>query len=578
MPEGMRSVRPVVAVGVALLLLGLASRGRVQAQSAEHPLEPPFTSSPRETLHTFLASSEEMWALVRDEGLGERSDEGLQKLLELDRRAKGTLDLSKVAPEARKATADDAGVYLYEVLTRIELPPLEEVPGDNEIEGDPRLDRWTIPHTEIAVHRVAEGPRKGEFLFAPETVARVQEFYERTRDLPYRREPPMEHVSSFLEVYGGWHVPISYVDALPAWMRSVTWGQALWKWIVLVAALLSTLALVFGVFRVSRRRGRPRSAKRYLANLAVPALLFVAAVFALPRLSEEILLIGNVAKSLNLAATAIAYLTLAWIAWTLVLAAGEVILRTPRIGAESLDASLIRLTARLIAIGVATVLISQGATAIGLPLMGLVASLSIGGLAVALAAQDTLRNLLGSLMIFIDQPYKVGERIVAGAHDGVVEQIGLRSTRIRQLDGHLTSIPNEKMATMEIENIERREHIRRKTKLRIAIGTSREKLQQALATVRDVLKDHEGMPADRPPRVYFEEFNPDSLSIVIFYWYEPPDYWAFCDFGERINLEIVRRFAEAGIKLAPPTSMTQITNEAGEPLELTPSSAGGDES
>ena len=54
----------------------------------------------------------------------------------------------------------------------------------------------------------------------------MKEFYERTRDLPYRREPPMEHVSSFLEVYGGWHVPISYVDALPAWMRSVAWGQA----------------------------------------------------------------------------------------------------------------------------------------------------------------------------------------------------------------------------------------------------------------------------------------------------------------------------------------------------------------
>jgi MscS family membrane protein len=79
------------------------------------------------------------------------------------------------------------------------------------------------------------------------------------------------------------------------------------------------------------------------------------------------------------------------------------------------------------------------------------------------------------------------------------------------------------------------------------------------------------MPADRPPRVYFEEFNPDSLSIVVFYWYEPPDYWAFCDFSERINLEIVRRFAEAVVKLAPPTSMTQLTNEAGDPLEINPS-------
>ena len=67
------------------------------------------------------------------------------------------------------------------------------------------------------------------------------------------------------------------------------------------------------------------------------------------------------------------------------------------------------------------------------------------------------------------------------------------------------------MATMDIENVERRQYIRRKTNLRIAIGTSREKIEQAVALVGDALRDHEGMPADRPPRVYFHEFDPDSL-------------------------------------------------------------------
>ena len=120
----------------------------------------------------------------------------------------------------------------------------------------------------------------------------------------------------------------------------------------------------------------------------------------------------------------------------------------------------------------------RGQLQLGSPLVGLVASVSIGGLAVALAAQDTLKNLLGSLMIFIDQPYQ-GRRADRRWEltMGSSRPIGLRSTRIRQLDGHLTAIPNEKMATMEIENVERREHIRRKTKLRIATGTSREKLR-----------------------------------------------------------------------------------------------------
>jgi MscS family membrane protein len=556
-----------ILVVAAFAVLGAALPRSAFAQSTEHPLEPAVTSSPRETFHTFLTLQEQMWALVRDEGEGQRSDEGFQKLMELDARSKRTLDLSEVAPEARRETANDAVVYLYEVLTRIELPPIEEIPGDDEIEANSELDRWTLPHTEITVHRVAEGPREGEYLFSPETVERAEEFYERTKHLPYRLQPPIENVSEFLETYGGWNVPIAWVDALPASMRKIAGGQALWKWIVLLSSVFLFLALLFAVSRFTRRKGRPRSARQYVSRLTVPALLLLASVFGLPALSEEILLTGDVAKFLNLAVTAIGYLSLAWIVSTLILAAAEALVSRPRVAAESLDASLIRLTARLIAIGAVVVLVFQGATAIGIPLVGLVASVSIGGLAVALAAQDTLKSLLGSLMIFIDKPYRVGERIIAGGHDGVVEQIGLRSTRIRRLDGNLTAIPNEKMAAMDIENVERRQSIRRKTQLRIAMGTPRKKVQEALAIVKEILKDHEGMPADQPPRVYFEEFNPDSLSIVVFYWYEPPDYWAFLDFSERINLEIVRRFTEAGIELAPPTSKTQLIGDTGDAPE-----------
>lgn len=577
MREGIRPVNPALVAGVALLLLGWGSSAWADVPRAEHPLEPAVTSSPRETFQTFLTSQESMWALVRDEGAGERSDEGFYKLMELDARSKRTLDLSGIAPEARRETANDAIVYLYEILMRIELPPLDEIPGDADIEDGFALDRWTLPHTEITVHRVADGPREGEYLFSPETVKRAGEFYERTKQLPYRREPPIANVNEFLEVYGGWAIPLAWVDALPGWMRNIVWGQAVWKWVMLLGAVLALLALVLSAYRFTRRKGRPRSAGQYLSKLAVPGLLLVACVWAFPRLFVDIQLVGDVAKYVNLTATAIAYLSLAWAVWILILAAGEALVSRPRIRAESLDASLIRLTVRLIAIGAAVMLVFQGATAIGIPLVGLVASVSIGGLAIALAAQDTLKSLLGSLMIFIDQPYRVGERIVAGGHDGVVEHIGLRSTRIRQLDGHLTSIPNEKMATMHIENIERRKYIRRKTRLRIATGTPREKVQRALATVRGVLKDHEGMPKDRPPRVYFEEFNSDSLSIVIFYWYEPPDYWAFCAFGERINLEIVKRFAEAGIQLAPPTSRTQITGQVGDLSELDPPSTSNPE-
>jgi len=115
---------------------------------------------------------------------------------------------------------------------------------------------------------------------------------------------------------------------------------------------------------------------------------------------------------------------------------------------------------------------------IGLKVSSLLAGLGVGGLAVALAAQDTLKNLLGSIMILLDKPYKVGQRIVAKGHDGVVEEIGLRSTRMRLLTGHQTSIPNDEMARIDIENIGQRPHIRRLTNIGITYDTQPEKFKR----------------------------------------------------------------------------------------------------
>jgi MscS family membrane protein len=497
--RGFRSVR-ALRLGVFVLLFGTGwQAGHAHAQ---HPLEPPDTSSPRETLSTFLTAVDQMLVLIRDEGTGRRSQEGLRQLEEFDIRSQRTLDMSEISPEARIKIGPDVQVYLYEVLSRVELPPMEEVPGPEEIEGNPDLDHWTLPHTEIRIRRVAEGPRRGEFLFDPDTVARAQEFYERTQGLPYLRQPPIEDISSFLEVYGGWNVPIATIDALPAWMRRVAWSLAWWKWIVLLVAALANLAVILLVHRLTRRKGQPRSTWGYLFRLALPMTVFVSAVWFVPFVSDEINAIGAIANILRLSSTAVAYVSLAWAIWLFAVAIGESIATASRIRAESLDASLIRLTSQVIGMAAAIVLIFRGASEIGLPLVGIVASISIGGLAIALAAQDTLRSLLGSLTILIDQPYRVGERIAAEGHDGVVERIGLRSTRIRQLDGNVTSIPNERMATMNIENIGRRGTIRRKAQLRVAIGTPREKVEQAVQIVREILANHEGMPSDSPPRVY----------------------------------------------------------------------------
>jgi MscS family membrane protein len=215
----------------------------------------------------------------------------------------------------------------------------------------------------------------------------------------------------------------------------------------------------------------------------------------------------------------------------------------------------------LILLQVATILVDK-------PLTSIIAGLGIGGLAFALAAQDTLKNFFGSLALFTDKPFQIGERVVIDGHDGPVEDVGLRSTRIRTLEGHLVAIPNGELARMTVQNIGKRPYIRRLFNIGITYDTSPEKVERALEILKDILEDHEGMNPDFPPRVFFNEFNSDSLNIIVIYWYHPPDYWDFMKFSEKINLQILNRFNSEDIDFAFPTQTLHILGDNKHPLNI----------
>ncbi len=212
----------------------------------------------------------------------------------------------------------------------------------------------------------------------------------------------------------------------------------------------------------------------------------------------------------------------------------------------------------------------------GYRVSALLAGLGVGGLAVALAAQGVLKNLLGTVMILADRPYRVGERIVVNGYDGEVEGIGLRSTSIRLLTGHLTSIPNDEMERSAVENIGRRPFIRRKQDIRLALDTPPEKIETAVSIVRQILENHQGMSENYPPRVYFDKIRPDAINIVMFYWYHPPEYWEFLEFSQKVNSAILQAFEKEGIKLAPPTKISLTAGlEDGSPLKVQEMQEGG---
>jgi MscS family membrane protein len=229
-------------------------------------------------------------------------------------------------------------------------------------------------------------------------------------------------------------------------------------------------------------------------------------------------------------------------------------------------APLVGKTLRVFIVLIGSIVMIQNLT--GVKIGPLLASLGIGGLAVALAAREPIANFFGTLTILFDKPFQVGERIVVDDHDGVVESVGFRSSRIRTLTGHLVAIPNEKLVNSNVENISRRPHIRWLTNITITYDTPPEKVEKAVQIIREILDNHEGMKGDFPPRVFFNGFNNWSLNITVFAWYHPPDYWAYQDWLQKTCLEIMHKFEAEGIEFAFPTQTVHVANDDKRQLKL----------
>lgn len=204
-----------------------------------------------------------------------------------------------------------------------------------------------------------------------------------------------------------------------------------------------------------------------------------------------------------------------------------------------------------------------GQNILKLNITAVLAGAGVAGLAIAFAAQDTIANFFGSVMIILDRPFKIKDRIkVGGGTDGIVEQIGFRSTKVRTLDGHLVSIPNKSLAETEIENISERPYIKQVTNITVTYDTSPEKMQRAIEILHEIFDNHEFISADFPPRINFNAFNDWSLNIMIVCWYHTNDYWKFQEINHKNNMEILKRFNAEGIEFAFPTSTTYL---AGDP-------------
>jgi MscS family membrane protein len=351
-------------------------------------------------------------------------------------------------------------------------------------------------------------------------------------------------------------------------------GNEIWRILVLFLAIF--IAFVAGkITRYFLSRAADHLDGRYPPVLAVALratgrsigpLLFVAG-----------LEVGLLFLTLPEAVTGIAdtlvsilfVLALAYVGYCLVDVVGYWLTTLAAKTESKLDDMLSPVVRKSLRVTIALLAFVQAATILSdKPITSLLAGLGVGGLALALAAQDTLKNLFGSLMLFVDKPFEMGDRIVVGGYDGPVEEVGLRSTRIRTLDGHLVTIPNGELAHEKIQNISKRPFLKRVANISVTYDTPPEKVERAVEIIQTILDDHEGMSSDRPPRVVFNEFQDAALNILVIYWYSPPDYWDYLAFNQRVNLEILRRFNEEGIEFAFPTQTLFMAGDPNRPLTV----------
>jgi len=191
----------------------------------------------------------------------------------------------------------------------------------------------------------------------------------------------------------------------------------------------------------------------------------------------------------------------------------------------------------------------------------LLAGLSVGGLALGLAAQDTVANLFGAVSIFLDKPFYIGDLIKVEGVDGTVESIGLRSTRIRNADGHHVIIPNKTMGNAIITNVTRRPAIRTEMNLGLTCDTPVDKVKQATAILGEIFR---GNPKTSDVTISFNKFTDSTLNILVIL------VWAGTDAKEHFaqmqdwNLQIKQRFEAENIQFAFPTQTVHVKSEAGK--------------
>lgn len=534
MSFNLKKILVALAICIALSILSMSAH----AQKPSVPTSPLKEASPANQKEVAL-----------DDPLGRSTPQGavigfIRSVAREDyERAIEYLD-TKQPPKRAQQLAEQLQVVLNWGLAG-KFPKLSnKAEGDLEDSLKPNKERIGTVKTstgafDIILERVQREADQPIWLFSSETLRHLPEVH---RDFEYDR---IEH----------------YV---PKYLRDVRlFNYPLWRWIAIALLILLvwfiTWVIILGqriIYRQFTRRKKKQDVRRFKGPVGVLALalsFYITSLLSYSlltslffiRVSETLVIIG-----------------LTWLCLYFVDPVSDMIIRSKDLTQSSGKIAIARLLNKTIK----ALIVVAGATVLfylaGLNLTAVITGLGVGGIAVAFAAQKTLENLFGGVMIISDQPIRVGDFCKAGEFQGTVEDIGLRSTRLRTLNRTVVSVPNGQLATMSLENFTLRDKILFRHKLQLRYETSADQLRYVIAETRRMLYERPRVET-ATARVQFTGFQDSALELEVFAYILETAYENFLAIQEDLLLRFMDVVEKSGTTFAFPSQTTYFARDGG---------------
>lgn len=482
-------------------------------------------------------------------------------------------------PESWQTEARGLAFKLKNVIDKIDIVVDIQLPDDPN--GDPFT--WhSSPVGNIVLARVDDvsgypkdwpyAPKLGEWRFAPETVAAIDKLYKSLENKEISEAVRRSGVEEQL-TFGLW-----LERQIPDSLRHEFLSLALWKWCalallvllgwpikVIVAALVS---VVFSAFLKRRQIHIDPDVRRRAfrsTGWAGTALIWWYVI------ASDVLVLGDWLSIVLRIAKLVCIVTVVWVSYRVVDVLGGYIAANRDVRLTQFDDVLIPLLTKILRFVVVAVTILFILDAMGQKPATVLGVLGIGGVALAFASQDTIGNFFGSITVLFDRPFGIGDWIVVGDIEGTVERVGFRSTRVRTFYNSVVTIPNSKMVNTNVDNFGARRYRRVKVTLSITYDTPPEKIDAFCEGVRELIRLHPYTRKDYY-HVYFNQFASSSLDILLYAFFEVPDWGTELRERHRLFADIVRLARRLGVEFAFPTQTVWLERAAkiaaGESPEL----------